>query len=622
MTITEIARLAGVSVSTVSKIVNRKDDSISAETRERVLAIVKEYNYRPYANAASPTGRSGIIGVLAQERLGMLVQGIVSKATKLGYATAIRTYTDSEDARRQLSSLLELRIDGVIVDGACGYPDLIKALESATVPHLLFNTKEDRADANLDYELLGFRATQELALRGHERIACMLGTGARVHGFFEGYRRCLFESGIPFDDELVFESSAGLPIEKVASHSFSGIVVSHFYDALRLYSAATELHYGVPFDFSIVSLRDDERQAPFPPISAIEIPRLSYGSHLADLLISVIEKTEPPTPFETAARLSSAASVDVPYTSRARHIVVVGSINTDNYLTLDVLPHPGATATTSSSQTFPGGKCLNEAIGVARLGHEAVAIGRVGDDADADHILRSLADDGVDTTGIARTQDKRTGQAFIFVPKDGESTITIMAGANDILSAQDVRACERAFAHASHCLVNTEVPLDAVRETLLLARKHGLLTIMKPSAVNTLPDDLMGKIDIMVPNEAELDALSPHDKSIDTKMRTLVEKGVGAIVVTLGAQGCKVLSHDTSKRIPAADLTAVDSTGAGDAFIAALASYLIRGYDLEQSARIATYAAGLSVTRQGASAALVDRPTLETYVHAVEPGLL
>lgn len=197
-----------------------------------------------------------------------------------------------------------------------------------------------------------------------------------------------------------------------------------------------------------------------------------------------------------------------------------------------------------------------------------------------------------------------------------------MTGANDILSAQDVRACERAFAHASHCLVNTEVPLDAVRETLLLARKHGLLTIMKPSAVNTLPDDLMGKIDIMVPNEAELDALSPHDKSIDTKMRTLVEKGVGAIVVTLGAQGCKVLSHDTSKRIPAADLTAVDSTGAGDAFIAALASYLIRGYDLEQSARIATYAAGLSVTRQGASAALVDRPTLETYVHAVEPGLL
>ena len=623
MTITEIAKLAGVSVSTVSKIVNNKDESISAETRERVMRIVREHNYRPYASVAPRQGRTGMIGVVAREHSGAMIEGLIHAAGKLGYSVLIKFVDGSEiEFLKSTSSLLEQHVDGIILE--CSPEDVAREsrLSRWDIPAVFVNNKT--ADTpRIDYEALGFAATDALISRGHNSIACLIRKGSRSDGFFDGYKQCLFSHGIPFDRNLVFSAEDEFPAAKIATHAFGGVVVSHFHDALSLYRAAADLRYEIPYDLSIVSLKGGEVDYPFPTISAIKIPFRAFGDALAKTLIASIEKTAAIETFHTPTLLESDASIDIPYTARTPLALVVGSINVDNYLSFDVLPHVGASVTSPASEKFPGGKCLNEAIGVARLGISAAAIGRVGNDADADYLFESLKDSGVDTMGIKRTREQKTGQGYIFVTADGDSMITIMSGANGATIPSDIDSCKRLFPGAAFCLVNTEIPLAAAHRALELSHECGVTTILKPSAIKKLPSEMIELVDYLVPNAEELEALCPEGSTDDDRAKSLLERGAGCIIATKGAKGCTIYQPDTDPlTIPAIEVTSIDATGAGDAFIAALASYLSRGYSLHRAARIATYAAGISTTRQGAAAALVERSILESYIRQHEPDLL
>lgn len=620
MTITEIARLAGVSVSTVSKIVNHKDASISSETRERVLAIVKEHNYRPYATR-SATGRTGAIGALVREHSGSMLQGIISAANRQGYTVSVRLCDDAASFKQGLACLLGLHVDGLVIDNSAG---VTVAAESASndVPYVLTEDPSAAATPHIDYELLGFQATRALIERGHTAIACLAGPGSRTPGFVRGYRDALLDRGIACSNDLFFTAADDLPTATLASHAFSGIVVSHFRDALRLYQMAEALHYEIPYDLSVVSLKGTEEELVHPRVSTIDIPRRALGEALVDHLVSSIESTPFPEPFITEGTLSTTASIDIPFRSRAKRIITVGSINVDTYLAFDQLPSAGAAAITPSSDTFPGGKCLNEAIGVRKLGHDVAAIGRVGNDADADYLFTALLESNVDTAGVKRTAGRTTGQAFVFVPRDGDSMISIVSGANETLTAADVRAQERLFTSGDFCLINTEVPLEAVREALVLARKYHVNTVLKPSATKHIPSSMLALVDYLIPNQEELETLCSEQGSTESRAHVLLSMGVGCVVATLGSRGCLVCTRASTVEIPAMDVVAVDTTGAGDAFIAAFAVYRAEGFSIEVSARIANCAAGFSTTRQGASSALIDRTSLEAHLRNTAPELL
>lgn len=626
MTITEIARLAGVSVSTASKILNNKDDSISAKTRERVLSIAREYGYRPYGSAALGQNHSGVLGVLVQSHFGTTVERIISRASELGYSTVFRyggEATGPDSTKKGLASLLNMNVDGLILDGLDSSDALIETVEKKNVPYVLTRpNKKDPLAPAIDYEAMGYALTYALVSRGHSSIACMLREGARTAGFFEGYRRCLFECGIPFDEELVFIAKQGAPRAKIAAHAFSSIVASHYSDAIRLYETANELRYEIPYDLSIASLSSDASASTLPSIAHIRIPGESYGNCLVDYIVSLVERRDRPDVFVTDTEVRQKDAIGIPYASSTKRAVVVGSINVDNYFAFDKLPKPGSAAISSDSQTFPGGKCLNEAIGIAKLGQPVIAIGRVGGDADADYLFKSLGDHKVDTTGIRCTHDCKTGQGIVFVPHDGDSTVVVMPGANKSLSSQDIQDAERLFSNASYCLVNTEVPIEAAHTALDRAKAHGATTILKPSGIDYLPDSTLALVDILTLNRQELREVAPGQLSTEACARSLIERGAGCVIATLDSSGCEIYWHDKSIEIPAIEVDAIDSTGAGDAFIAALASYLMRGYDIETAARVATYAAGISVTKLGASAALVERSTLEAFVRKNEPNLL
>ena len=193
--------------------------------------------------------------------------------------------------------------------------------------------------------------------------------------------------------------------------------------------------------------------------------------------------------------------------------------------------------------------------------------------------------------------------------------ITIMSGANNSITPQDIINNERLFTNASFCMMQTEIPMEAVIKAAELAKKHGLTTALKPSACSFLPSKLLKLIDILVPNLDELNEICPGTNSMEEKAEFLLSKGIRTVIVTLGAKGCYIRSRELSCSLPAIDVISVDSSGAGDAFISTLVSYLLYDYDLISAAKIATYAAGLSTTR-------VDRYTLEPYIRRMEPNLL
>ena len=239
MTINEIAKLAGVSASTVSKIMNNKDSSISAETREHVLKIAKEYHYKPYASViTSASVKSLCIGVIFRNtsEYTLSTSGILGAAREEGYSVIFHESALSpEQEVKNIMALINLHVDGILWEPVS--PESLEAAEyirRAGIPFFLTNA--DTPDAiNLDYQKMGYLATEALIQARHTEIACLLSKGNRTSGFFQGYRQCLLEHNISLKDQFVFSIEDGLPISKMANHLFSGIVVSHYATAVRLF---------------------------------------------------------------------------------------------------------------------------------------------------------------------------------------------------------------------------------------------------------------------------------------------------------------------------------------------------------------------------------------------------
>lgn len=723
MNIKDIARLAGVSVSTVSKVMNRKDASISQETREKVLKTAREYNYTPYASVLTPSSKTFLIGVLlrSSSTVRTTLNGILERARELGYGILIGDLASSpENELKALSSFCKNRVDAVLWEPV-GEESVRHAaeLKKAGIPFLFFNSVLP-GSLCLDYQSLGYAAADLLIKNRHRDIACLLSPGSRTGSFFEGYKKCLFDHQLPFREDLVFDSITPALLHRLAGHGATAVLCSHFSSAMELYERSLILHCKTPEDFSLVSLRDDGRpETPFPDISAFPIPHRQFGRYLCEQIVGLAEglnqggaaldslrqngvsrdglnrggsvlddsclhglnqdspdrdglnrddaaqdsfrlrspsQDSPsqsgslqdasqkaakkqdsaeellrtpgqPVPssirdFSWSPEPDSLATVGLPRTLRTKKLAVVGSCNVDVYLKVPSLPSSGRAVRTSLTSQYPGGKGVNEAVGAAKLGHRVSLITAVGNDAEGDMLYESLHRHGVDSDGIRRSGVLPTGRAYIFVEPGGDSMITILSGANDSLSPEDLKNSRRLFQDAAYVLINTEIPMETVETACLLTKESGGKTILKPAACGPLPKRLLKHIDILVPNLTELGEICPGPGSPAEKAGRLLRAGAGAVIITMGADGCLLCTPEGEEAFPAADFPAIDNTGAGDAFISALASYLLYGRDLRSAIRIAVCAAGFSITREGVVPALIDRDTLEAYLQQKDPELL
>ena len=304
-------------------------------------------------------------------------------------------------------------------------------------------------------------------------------------------------------------------------------------------------------------------------------------------------------------------------------IVVVGSLNMDFVVGVEHLPAPGETVLGRNFQMFPGGKGANQACAAAKLGSNSVAvrmIGRVGYDIFGDQLKASLAAAGVDVSAVHAAKSQATGVALIWVDRAGQNSIVVASGANGELAAADVEAMRPVFRGARLALFQLETPLETVAGALALAREEGLETILDPAPAQPLPAGLLGRVDILTPNENEaLHLLGRRAARVSPAeavgmAEALRRLGPKTVIVKLGDQGC--LAHDgsTPRHAPSFPVEVRDTTAAGDTFNAALAVSLAEGAPLEHALRFANAAAAICVTRLGAQASAPVRREVDAFL--------
>ena len=632
MTIKEIANLAGVSISTVSKIVNNKADNINIETRNRVLKIVKEYNYTPYGAAKNiSNAKTFIIGVLLRHTtlLNLMLKGIMDMAQKHGYNILLCDSMDSEEKElKHITALCKHHVDGVIWEpineNSIQYEHYFQE-QNIAVSYINFSLPD--TSHCLDFMQMGYLAAQKLLDYRHTHIACLTKPGSfRSKMVFEGFKKCLFDNEIPYSEDMKLLVTDPDFYTQISLQGFTGIVSTHFEAALSLYEKVKNFHYHIPSDLSLISLREDAGDdICFPRISSLQIPYEAFGEKVCYHLIAACENlNEPEFTLFTSENLTldHEESLNAPPSCRYKKIISVGSINTDITLTVDELPSSGSTTITTASCISLGGKGANQAIGAARLGREVILIGKIGNDYDSTIIYDTLKKEHILTHGIRRNSNTSTGKAYIHVQKDAESCITVLPGANKTLSPKDILAREHLFDGCGYCLISTEIPMDTCIQAAKTAHSHHAKNIIKPATLKVLPAQLLKNADIFVPNKREAALLCPSESTVGQQADYFYQQGCPVIIITLGHQGSYVKTTDFSGYFPAADFPSIDSTGGADAFIAALASYLTEGYSLLNAVKIATHAAGFCISRTGVVPALIDRTSLENHIKMTEPSLL
>jgi ribokinase len=299
-------------------------------------------------------------------------------------------------------------------------------------------------------------------------------------------------------------------------------------------------------------------------------------------------------------------------------VTVVGSLNMDLVARAPRIPQPGETIIGDDFRTVPGGKGANQAVAAARLGAHVSMVGRVGGGAFAGPLLENLAAAGVDHTHVIRDSQTATGIAMIMVDDAGQNSIVVVSGANMRLSPADVDAAEVAITASDVLLLQLESPLETVTRAAEVACAHGVGVVLNPAPARPVPPTLLSLVDVLIPNESEtalLTNLPVGDRAeAEAAADVLRNMGVGTVILTLGKRGAMLARDGGAELFPAFEVTPVDTTAAGDAFVGGFAVALAEGKPLIEAVRWGNAAGALATTKLGAQPSLPTRRALETLL--------
>jgi ribokinase len=285
-------------------------------------------------------------------------------------------------------------------------------------------------------------------------------------------------------------------------------------------------------------------------------------------------------------------------------ICVIGAANIDLISYVSRLPRMGETLHGHRFHMGFGGKGANQAVMAAKLGAHVSMVAKLGEDVFGERTLDNFKEQGVDATYVSSTKDAFSGVAPIAVDDEGHNSIIIVTGANDLLSPQNIEEAEPAIRSAQVAVCQLEIEVDTTLAALKLARRHKVTTIFNPAPARpSLDSELYTLSDIFCPNESEAEMLCGQTvasiEDAEKAARWMLSQGARSVILTLGERGCLVVTPEGAEHVPVSRVRAVDTTGAGDAFVGSLGFFLARGETLVESARRSNEVAGVSVQGRG-----------------------
>jgi len=292
-------------------------------------------------------------------------------------------------------------------------------------------------------------------------------------------------------------------------------------------------------------------------------------------------------------------------------IAVVGSANIDLTTFTDKFPKPGETIFGQKFDLRFGGKGANQAVAARLCGADVFMVARVGSDLFGPATIENFKKLGIDATHVKQAQGVSSGVAPIFVDPGGQNRILVVKGANDTLGLKDVDAAADILKSADCIVLQFEIPLETVYYTVAFAHKHGIRCIVNPAPAQSIDIKQLSNLDYFVPNESEAETITGLPASTVDQAKQCAQQflssGIKRVIITLGANGSLIAGRDQSDHVPAFEVSSIDSTGAGDAFIGSFAVFLGEGLPEKEAVRRANLYAGLSTTSVGTQKSFYSR---------------
>lgn len=622
MTIKDIAQIAQVSVSTVSKVLNNKDENISEETRKRVLDTVQQYQYSPYKNLLSRLEvSSNTIALLVPDVtlpfFSRLIQAVEQSVRELGYSLMlVNSGGSAAEESRQLQILLHKQVDGIILYPVSGADagassETLALLREAKLPFVMANQVREPgiSQTYFDFRQAAFSATACLTGKMHRKIGFLCSGDAPMEHFLGGCQQALFQASIPFEDRFCVQFSRqedGLRrLARLFDMGVTAIVCMGSQSASLLYHYARRCRLSIPDQCSAILLDDSCCPGGFlPTLARVRYPYQEFAGSITQQLRDLIYKTSGVGESRAiAASIELGDSVAVPYGSRGQRSLIVGDLSMDVTLHAPDIPSINGVTVVEQKDLSVGGRAANQAICASYLGGNISLIARMGDDKEGRQIYEYLSDRRINVSGVKIDRRNATGCAYIAATDHGENAVMVHPGANDALDAAQIARHSDLFSGIRFCSCHSAVPQSALVEVFRQCAEQKVDMILKPN--HFLPeayeDQWLSGLFLLIPNEQEIGRLRPELPTLEERMWYYRRKGVRNVLVTLAERGCAYLGSESGqiKYYPTEQVEIVDTAGASDCFIAALMTCLASRPDFDYAIKYANYAATLSVTWSG-----------------------
>ena len=626
MTIKDIAKAANVSAATVSRIINQKDDNISQETRERVLRIIQENNYVPYAKIRDRIlSQTKSIGLVIPTLLSTFYVQFASEmqqlARKRGYSLVLALASgNAQDEISTLNEFSQNRTDGVLLfsgtdEGIACLTDLHQQGMSAVILNH-YRHPSGLPQLYRDSTELARQCTQQLLDNNCTQIGLVLrpSSSKALHdAILAGYTEALTAAGLPVQRNFITYSDANLVenFRGMVDNGLNGIVCQYVDAAQTVYSSAATDGIRIPGELSVISMEDSPDVSVLSPSLTAAHTDVKEMARLAfECLLSQIEHT--PLTFSSQKMdcpIQLRRSIRKHKDPRAK-IVVAGFVNTDILLSTPELPRYGKTQISAYMADYAGGKGANQAYGISRLGGNVYLMACLGADRQGHTLFEYLSRAGIQMDGVSFQQELPTGNAYISLYPNGKSSVLINPGANTALTAQYVLSQQRLLDDAAYCLAQTDVPMETVAQLRSLCDSRGVPMILCSAYEKPIDQDILRGLHILILKAQDIPTLYPGFSREDC-IRHLLEQGVENVIITAGNSGCLWGKGQEVRSYPGYNYPCIDETGTNDVFIGCLVTLLSEGQTMAKAIRAAVWAAAYSATRLGVQNGFPNRKLLE-----------